>query len=369
MLDRIINSIAVRLAALESKWGMMRTSFLLGTLLFAIAMLYVQPIFTVAFHGIPFSDLSAHPFDFSLDNPMRYRILSPFLAYLLFLRGDNFFIFPLLVTWLFACITYARFRKQGLEPVDGFLLSCFIAFSCVLLLPLVAPAYTDATTWLLVFLAFTCGKKTGWSAFLFSLALLNHESAFVLLPALTLFNYEQRQHSFLKIVLLFLAACVPHLAYRWYVHAHSVTRYSLSFYLSKETMLFSFHKLILFFPVAAFYAFKLWWLFPVTSSASALVNKKYMRFSILFLLISGVFSLSLISYDYTRMVVISFPAVLLSYQWFLEKSYRETLRKFTFALILLNFIILQYHFNYDGAQPMFPWLLNKISAHFGMLLT
>lgn len=78
--------------------------------------------------------------------------------------------------------------------------------------------------------------------------------------------------------------------------------------------------------------------------------------------------LTFIGYDYTRMVVIAFPAVLISHEWFKEILEVKKLRKLTFIIIVLNFLVLQYHFNFDGAQPMFPWALNVISTHFGIPL-
>lgn len=98
------------------------------------------------------------------------------------------------------------------------------------------------------------------------------------------------------------------------------------------------------------------------------LSEKYIELSILILIITGGLSLVVIGYDYTRMLVIAFPAVLLSYEWMMRQFEPERFRKFTLLLILLNFLILQYHFNYDGAQPMFPWILNKVSERFGIPL-
>lgn len=127
-------------------------------------------------------------------------------------------------------------------------------------------------------------------------------------------------------------------------------------------------KLVIFLPAAFFYCFKLWWIFPVYYAVWAGYQKKYIECSILILIMTGGLSLVVIGYDYTRMLVIAFPAVLLSYEWMMRRFDAEKFRKFTFILILLNFFILQYHFNYDGAQPMFPWILNKVSERFGIPL-
>ncbi|CAN5598635.1 hypothetical protein BH11BAC1_BH11BAC1_27470 [soil metagenome] len=366
MIQKKIDSISGILSRLESRFGLFFTSCIVATILLACAMIYVQPLFTVAFHGIPFSLLSENPFDLSTPNPLRYRILAPFIGYLVFLRGDNFFILPLITTWIFPAIVYFRYRKKNVAAIDSLLITSFIVFSCVVLLPLIAPAYTDIITWLLIFLAFTWIEKIPLSALFFSLAILNHESSIVLLPALILYSYQKNRHRLLLAICLFLLACIPHLCYRWYIDLNTETVYNVSFYLSESNIFFTLKKLILYLPAAVFYAFKLWWVFPVCFIGWAAYYRKYIQCSIILLILAGAFSLILISYDYTRMLVIAFPAVLLSYEWMMKIYNPEKFRKFSFVLVALNLLILQYHFNYDGAQPMFPWILNKISEMLGM---
>jgi hypothetical protein len=128
-------------------------------------------------------------------------------------------------------------------------------------------------------------------------------------------------------------------------------------------------KLVLNMPTAIFYAFKLWWIFPVCFFAWSLRKKKFLQSAILACIIGGGCMLMFVGYDYTRMVVIAFPAVLLSHEWFKEILEQKKLRMLTAIIIALNFLILQYHFNFDGAVPMFPWILNKVSAIFGIPLT
>jgi len=368
VIQKTIQYLSGVLFRLESRFGLFGTSCIVATIFLACAMIYVQPVFTVAFHGIQFSILSEDPFDLSIPNPLRYRILAPFIGYLLFLRGDYFFLLPLMVTWIFPATVYYQYRKSNLEAIDAFLITSFITFSCVILLPLVAPGYTDIITWFLVFLAFRWIEKIPISALFFSLAILNHESSIVLLPALVLYSYEKNKQHLLKSICWYLSAFLPHLCYRWYVHVNSETVYNLSFYFSQENIFFTLKKLILNLPAAIFYAFKLWWVFPVCFTAWALYHKKFLQSAVILLILSGAFSLVIISYDYTRMLVIAFPAVLISYEWTMKIYNPEKFRKFSVVLIALNFLILQYHFNYDGAQPMFPWILNKVSAMLGTII-
>lgn len=366
MIQKANRFISEHLARLEHRTGLAVASFILASIMMGCAMLYVQPVFTVLFHGISFSELSAHPFDFSTENPLRYRILAPLMGYLFFLRGPHFFILPLLASWIFLALVYFVYRKRNFEIIDAFLLTAFVAFSCLTLIPLVAPGYTDPVTWLFIFLAFSFSGNILMSALFFMLAMLNHESSFVMLPALILCNYEKNRKSILILLVAFLLACVPHICYRMYVDAHTTTKYSLSFYLSESNVFFTLKRLVLFGPAAVFYAFKLWWILPFCFIIWSAWYKNFFQGTVVLLTLAGALSLVLIAYDYTRMLVIAFPAVMLSYEWMLKHINRDLLRKATLILIAVNFLVLQYHFNYDGAQPMFPWLLNKISARLGM---
>src|SRR5947207_8087701 len=124
MLQNTINFISGSLLRLESRFGLFFSSLLLAAIMLACAMLYVQPVFTVAFHGVQFSLLSQHPFDFTVANPMRNRILSPLIGYLLFLRGPYFFLLPLCIAWIFIATVYYQYRKNTFEFIDAFLLTC-----------------------------------------------------------------------------------------------------------------------------------------------------------------------------------------------------------------------------------------------------
>jgi hypothetical protein len=365
VIDHVITSLSNFLLKLESRFGLTITSLILALILTGISVIYVQPVFKVAFHGLLFSDLSEHPFDFNSVNNLQYRILGPLLGYLFFMRGELFFLLPMIFIVLFPATVYYSYRKKNTGHVDAFLLTCFISFSCVVLLPLVAPGYTDIITWFFIFLAFNNAEKIFPGAVYFSLALLNHESSLAMLPALILYACWLRKSGYIKIIFIYLLACVPHLLYRQYVDSYVSPLYSTSLYLSKSNIGFVMRKLVLYLPAAVFYAFKLWWIFPVCYAAWSFRKKKYFQFSIIACIIGGGGMLAFIGYDFTRMVVIAFPAVLISHEWFKEIIETKTLRKLTVVVIALNFLILQYHFNFDGAQPMFPWILNKISAYFG----
>ena len=189
MIKKLTRHIHSFLIALESKVSLLFSSLLLGVIMLLLAMIYVQPSFHVdaRYHGSYFAQLSEHPFEFSENNPLQYRILSPFIGYLSFLRGDLFFIVPLLFDVFLLAAVYHHYRKINYEVTEAFILTALICFSCTILIPLIAPSYTDSITYFFLFLAFAKAARPLSSALFFGVALLNYETSLVLLPALLLY--------------------------------------------------------------------------------------------------------------------------------------------------------------------------------------
>jgi hypothetical protein len=320
-------------------------------------MIYVQPSFHPVFHGEQYSRISLAPFDFTSNDPLQYRILAPSLGYIFFLRGELFIFLPLLTCWIFVALVYFCYRRNALPPIEGFFAACFISFSSVVLIPLISPGYTDIVTWLFIFLAFIRQDKIRISALFFSLALLNHESSLAVLPGLVLLSYFRNRR--LKTALAAYAlSLLPHFIYRLMVNYYSDPLYDVSFYLNSGNILFVLRKFE-YLPAAEFYTFKLWWILPLCMIVWCFTRKQYLQCLVLVSILAGVFSLVIISYDFTRMLTLAFPVVLVSLEWAAKEFPKNLMRKSILLLILLNFLVLQYHFNYDGAQPMFPWIFNR----------
>src|SRR5258706_537604 len=173
MIKKLTRNINSFLIALESKAGLLSASLLLGVMMLLLAMIYVQPSFDVdvKYHGSYFSELSEHPFRFSENNPLQYRILAPFIGYITFLRGDLFFILPLLFDVFLLAAVYYHYRKINYEVTDAFIMTAFICFSGTILIPLIAPAYIDSITYFFLFLAFAKAARIKSSAFFFFLSM------------------------------------------------------------------------------------------------------------------------------------------------------------------------------------------------------
>ena len=117
----------------EETIGRFPVSLLSGLLFLLAAILYGSPEWTPVFHGESFSNMSDAPWLFSSESWVQYRILSPALGYLFFLRGNNFIWFMLLVAVLFLSLIYLLSRKNGLSPVESLGIISLMAFSTPLL--------------------------------------------------------------------------------------------------------------------------------------------------------------------------------------------------------------------------------------------
>lgn len=358
MFETIIHDFSKLFIRLESNIGRKATAALIGIFIFGCALLYGHFSIKPQFHGIQFSLLSENPFDFSYNNPLRYRILAPLLGYLTYLRGEYFFILPLIFCYLLISSIYYYYRIKEFSPVDSFVFVCLISFSCVILIPIFAPGYTDVVTYYFIFLTFIRIKKLIPSALCFSLALLNHESALFLLPGLILYSLNLNKligKEVFRTIMIYVLACFPHIIYRYFVSQHVQPLYSFGFYFSEgniHTVLNGLFPKIL---PAIFYAFKLIWTFPVFYIYLLLVKKKFRDLVVIITILCGAFAQIIIAYDYTRMLVLAFPAILISAEH-IRENYPKKFVAFTFTLILINLLITQYQYNYDGAVKI---VMNK----------
>ncbi len=340
---------------LETRSNLIITSFVIGFIFLGLDMLYVTPKFEAAYHGLQYSILSNNPFDFSYVNPLRYRILPSLIGYLIFLRGNMFFIVPLIFALLFISSVYWIYRRKKYSPLDAILFTGLIAFSCTLYIQLVAPGYTDSIFYFFLFLSFAFVKDIIWCGVFFALAMLTHESSIFLLPGLLLYSgyiHNGNKSATLKQFFMLLIAIIPLLIYRYWVSKQITVEYDLNFYFSKKNILFSLKKAIPLMPAGAFYAFKLFWLFPIYTLCKTWKKREFKFFTIIIVIIIFDFIQLIIAFDITRMLCLGFPAILLSAEKIKEEWQSEKFTHFVLGLTILNFFIFQYFMSSDGLIPM-----------------
>ena len=267
----------------EKRFSVLGFALIIGTLLFGFDMFYVTPNFEVNFHGIVYSELSRHPFNLHFNNALRYRILAPALGYILFLRGKLFFILPLLFNVFFIAAVYFHYRKKNFNPLDAILMSGLIAFSCTVFIHLNGMGYTDPVLYFFIFLAFAFAQNILICSVFFGLAVLTHECSLFLFPGLLLYSYSQNKGNgnFLKCVLALSLSALPYFIYRYSVSSQIHVEYDSDFYFSKQNIFFCLNAASKFFPAGLFYAFKLFWFFPVYVLIKSWMTKDF-NFILLF---------------------------------------------------------------------------------------
>jgi hypothetical protein len=246
-------------------------------------------------------------------------------------------------------------------PLESINMAAFICFSCTIFIPVSAPGYTDSITYYFLFLSFIKVRKPYLSATLFGFALLNHESALFILPALILYsNYKNNKNliCFSRATLFYAVALLPYLAYRYYVSIHSAVEYNLSFYFSKETIRNGITLLLPVFLPGLFFAFKLFWVFPVFTIIKGLISKAYALVSIILVIIICCICQLILAYDTTRLLCLIFPAILLSAEYLRETIGTKRFEVLSFILIILNFFVYQYIATSDRLVRAIPIFWN-----------
>ncbi|HEX8515886.1 MAG TPA: hypothetical protein VF868_06775 [Bacteroidia bacterium] len=360
-MNKLVADINNLLLKAERKTGLLIFSLLVGISFTGLAMLYVSPQFHAEYNGAEYSRLSLDPFDFSWQSPFRFRILAPMLGYLTGLRGELFFIVPLIFAILFASAVYGIYRKKNFNTVDSVFIVASIVFSCVFLIQLQAPGYTDVIYYFFLFLSFAYVKRPALSAVFFCLGLFTHESLLFMLPGLVI--YYRYLHpgggsKFLKYIVMLIIASLPMFIFREWMGAQVEVAYDMKFYLSEENIRFTLNKVLPRIPLGLFFVFKLAWVLPLWLVMKSFYKRNYLLLFLIAVMLVCDLVQMVIAYDVTRMLCLVFPLLLVS----IEELRNEHPEKFTLIMIgivFVNFLVPQYFMSADGPVPMpcvFPFL-------------
>lgn len=371
MTEKIAEKVNTFCYKLEERFTLNGSGAIVGLLLILLGCIYVTPHFEAAYHGLQYSLLSNHPFDFTQPNALQNRVLPSLIGYVFHLRGDLFFIVPLAFAWLFMSTLYIHYRKKVSQPIDALLFSGIIAFSCTLYIQLISPGYTDAVFYYFIFLSFASIRKLYLSVLFYSLALLTHESSLFLLPGLLMYSYYTNRPELIqkfKIFIAYLLAILPLFIYRYWVANHVDVEYDIGFYFSKKNIIFSLQRVLPLFPAGAFYAFKLFWFVPIYVFYKTLKNREYSLFFLLLTMLLASFSQLVIAFDISRMLCLAFPVFLISAEKLRDYWSESKFRHFLIVLTVLNFFVLQYHMSCDRLNPMLPLPYTLFVDFIGLLV-
>lgn len=359
-MDKIITTIDFVLERFENRYGRLVVSVFIGILFLIAAAMVTSIRFETFHHGNGFTRLSLHPFDFSLPNDLRYRILSPLLGYLLFFRGPAFKFFMLIVLAVFLAFIYFFRREENMKPSAALLITALCAFSTLTFHQLYFPAYNDPLSYLLILLFLAFFKEQKPATLLLTLMLFNHENTIFLFPFFFFLslsgNFSFR--NMLIVSLRFLMAVVLYWAYREFISYHVKIEYTASYYLDPNQMKWTQEHVLPHLLIGVFQAFRLFWIFPIVAIAINIYEKRSMEIALFFLAMCGVLAQFLVAFDISRLAGLAFPVVILSA---IRTANYLGYKKFLIAsliIVITNFLIPSVYIGALDPIPLRPFWLN-----------
>jgi hypothetical protein len=358
-------SIDVAFEQYEKLFGKSFAALLSGFLMLLCAILYGSPAWEPTFHGVTFSRMAESPWMISSENWVQYRILSPWLGYLFFLRGNNFVWFMLLIVVLFLGLIYLLSRKNGMSPVESLGIISLMAFSTPVLFLLHFPGYTDLTTYIFIVLLMMYAERKMLCYFIFGIALFNHEIILFLVPWIAFLlndnKYETKKY-FQTLGRLFIAS-LPYCLFRFYVASHVDVHYDMSFYASGNNILWTLQHIWKLFPLGVFEAFKLFWLLPLLALLYYRKQKKNYFLISFVLIVAGTCLQMLIASDTSRLIGLAFPVILLG-AFAMKEKWGEKFSSRLWLLVLINLFIPSCYVGQEVIVPYTPYIFQWLSSIF-----
>jgi len=343
--DRTINNWNGELHRAEARLGVVFTGVALSFLLMILGGLYASENVLPLNFGQEYARLSQNPFDFQNPNRLHYRILSPLIGYVLFLRGNLFVILTHGASLVFLVTIYVHFRRKSYEPIEALIFSFMMAFSINVLNEIHFPGTTDPVSYLFLLWAILNIKKpVVWGA-CFCVALLNHEANFFALPWLVFMALMKNKGSrdrFLGI-LVGIAACLPWFAVRMVLSRaiSSDIPFSAGYYLSFANITRNLEQIFPTLWVGIFSAYKLAWVFPFAAIMIYIRSGKKYNATLLVAIVFCAMAQLFFGWDVTRLMGLGFPAIVLGAEAVREKWGADNFRKWAWRLLFLNLLVPQ----------------------------
>lgn len=358
-MSKILTSADMFFIKSESLASRIVVAMLLGCVFLLLAALFSAVRLETFYHGNGFTRLSVDPFQLEGENDLRFRILSPLVGHLLYMRGPLFKYFMLFVLAVFFGLLYFFMRRKNLRPVEAIGIMLLFVFSTLSFYQLYFPAYTDPASFLLILL-FMFNYKNRIIAFtLLLLMLFNHENNIFLFPFffLLLMGNDFSFKHILKIFMLFALAFLPYIIYRKVILMNTEVAFTTSYYFNPGTMQWTREHVLPHLAEGIFQAFRLAWLLPIFAIGISIYKKQYRNTLLMIVVLVFVFSQLLIAWDISRLVGMAFPVIILSALQVRAFIGSEKFLLLVYAIILLNFFIPSYCIGALDPIPYKPlWL-------------
>lgn len=359
--------VSEKIKSIDCKWGIIKSAIIFSIFLHLLACLYVTPALTVINHGTGYANLSIAPIDLSYNSAFRFRILSPAIAHLLFLRGKLFIFFPLLVSLIFVSTIYVVCRKRfNLNANLSFITASIICFSTPLLFLLHFQGYVDVFSYFFIFLCLI-SKRFIFQSLFFALAILNHESSIFAFPFLVFRPWENSKINKVFFVRLgcYLLSLAPMILYRIFLSQYTEVALNSSFYLSLKHVKFCLTSIAQLAPIGIFESFRLFWFIPLVTVIFLFKNDRKLNAYWYILVFACSISQLFIAHDTSRVLGLAFPIFIFSIRDLSSFFTNEKLEKMLFIIFFLNFLVPVYYVGQNNMIPFLPLPVSLVLLFFG----
>lgn len=348
----------------ENKFGILGTALIVSLCLVMLAVFYYSGqanSYTEAY-GEAMKQLVGDPFAFALKGKLsllQYRILTPFLAHFLFLRGNLFFLFPNLMGVLFLSSVFYYFRKKlKYDIIESLVITSMFAFSSTIFVTLRFPWGVDTTSYFLIMLSLIFIDKKIWF-FVFALSLLNHESNLFIAPTLMLLFIKKHYGRFsfsvvFKSIIFILLSILPMVLWKQYVDTQMliVVKFNLHFDLFKHTFYHN-HSFLL---IGIFMSFKLLWYLPIYTLIDRVRKKDWYNSFVIIIAVIGVTLQLSIAEDMTRLMSLGFLGIIISIVLIKESYPQYSFKK----IVLLNLLIPTCYVTGPWINSIYPFWIEDL---------
>lgn len=234
MLSQAENYLNKYLNGLEKRHQPIVYIGLISLVLFIILLFTTRLDPACRYLGRYYELLANNPFDYSYNNPVAFRILTPFISFLLGLKGKGIIITNLLITYIFIGVIFGYYKKQLGDNFWGVLVTLAAITSLALTTSTHCGGYTDILTYLIIFLIWTKQRNRWYFLLLFGLGLFNRESILFLLPWFLLLYFKNNRFKFsatIQPIIGLLIIFVLYYLFRSHISEQQEIKYSLSYYL------------------------------------------------------------------------------------------------------------------------------------------
>lgn len=333
------------MGTVERRASLYVVALVVGVVLMALARFYVYPAPEAINHGQSFVALANEPFNFSQNNPLQNRILTPLSAHYLGFSHARLIDFVQYIGIAFLSLVYVAARKQDLRPVTALAASSLFAFTSPIVFFVHFAGYTDVTCYLLIFLAMLAVRTIYVWPLMLALSLLNHEFTLFVLPWFFIYYLIRNERSMLNLVLGTVGIVVSVLPwYMWvsYVSTKMNPEYSPSFYAQVDSM-GNLRLIAANLYSGCFAAFKLGWTLPAIAVFYHLKHRRYAELFLYAAILVCTLLQLLFAHDTSRLVSLAFPLIWLGFITVAQELPAVDGSRFLTGLVVVNLFVPTYY--------------------------